>query len=88
MNSSIIDNSDFIHINARFPHIGCRLFHIWGDVQCTEYINNLLNDTREGTRIGFPVEIGHALIRLLLLHEELFPHSRIDKPWSNILKRS
>lgn len=87
-NNFIIDNEDFTHINERFPHIGCRIHFMWGQRSCTEFINHVLNDTRNGTRSGFPIEIGAALIRLLLLHEEQFPDTRIEKPWANILKRS
>lgn len=42
----------------------------WGYKECEEYMNNLLNDNPDGTRQGFPPEVGYAMMNLLRQHQE------------------
>lgn len=49
-----------------FAHIQAAIEVMWSDpVQLVEYINRLLNDTRENTRSGFPHPASTTLIELL-----------------------
>ena len=69
----ITENENFITINKEFPHIGHKIEIMWGHPECAAYFKNLLNDTRDGTRQGFPKHIASALFKLSVLHDELFP---------------
>lgn len=60
-------------IDQRFPHIGKQLKHLWGGPDFSAHIVYLLNDTRNGTRQGFPGDVALALFRLIQLHDHKFP---------------
>jgi hypothetical protein len=47
---------------------------LWGSDMFNEYINNILNDTRDGKRQGFPKPILEALMGLQNTHHRFFPH--------------
>ena len=53
-----------------FPRIqeGIRLR--WHTLSCKEYIDNLLADTRDGTRQGFPIEVVDILLELNKLNTD------------------
>jgi hypothetical protein len=74
-------NESFQIVNQRFSRIGKRLAELWGHDGCTDYINDLLNDTRGG-RQGFPPDVAIALFRLESAHDAAFPH--LVKPSSDI----
>lgn len=74
-------NESFQIVNNRFSRIGRRLAELWGHDGCTDYINDLLNDTRGG-RQGFPPDVAIALFRLESAHDAAFPH--LVKPSSDI----
>lgn len=42
----------------------------WGFKECEEYMNKLLNDSRDGNRQGFPPEVGYAIMNLLRQHQD------------------
>lgn len=44
----------------------------WGYNECETYMNNLINDSREGSRLGFPPDVGYAIMQLLRQHQEEF----------------
>ena len=66
-------NPQFNAINDAFPHIGNRLKLYWGHQEFFSYLHNLLNDTRGGTRKGFPAEVLLALQSLSDEHDEAYP---------------
>jgi hypothetical protein len=71
---SVLDaNPHFIAINDAFPHIGNRLKLCWGHQEFFSYLHHLLNDTRGGTRKGFPAEVLLALQSLSDEHDEAYP---------------
>lgn len=47
-----------------YPHIYAKLEIMWGYPEMDIYINNLLMDTRDGKRNGFPPDVGQELLKL------------------------
>lgn len=41
----------------------------WGYKECEDYMNNLLNDSRECNHQWFPPEVGYAIMNLLRQHQ-------------------
>ena len=70
---SIRDNTDFQIIDRAFPHIGKKLELLWGDTEFHRFVQRLEQDTRQGSRAGFPPDILFALARLVLAHDAVFP---------------
>lgn len=66
----------------KYPHIADKLNLAWGYPEFPLVVNRLLTDTRDDTRQGFPPEIGQALMRILALYYQKFPHRNINS--SNI----
>ena len=80
----MIDNEDFVLVNEKFPHIGRKIEVFWGQPECYALFKDLMLDTRDGERQGFPKEVGLALHNLSLLHDEKFPqYVKADHPWLN-----
>jgi hypothetical protein len=65
-------NESFQILNSRYARLGTRVAELWGHEGCTDYINELMNDTRGG-RQGFPADVAIALFRLVQDHERDFP---------------
>ena len=82
--NNLLDNEELETIKQRFPHIGRQLLSLWGCPDFSVYINQLLSDTRGGSRQGFPVEVARALFKLIQLHDRAFPLHASDIPdiWS------
>jgi len=69
----LADNAEFKLVNSRFPRIGQRILATWGHSTFCDYVNELMNDKRDGRRQGFPEEIMLALFRLMQQHDKEFP---------------
>lgn len=81
-------NEDFQLVDKSFPHIGHKLKLLWGHKECAELLHNLLTDTRDGTRQGFPKPISSALFKLLALHDNLYPPKNLKTDiWADVYKR-
>ena len=63
-------NEDFIAVYARFPHIGKKLTDLWGSGGFDLFINNLLMDTKDGARQGFPDDVAFHLFQLAKLQDD------------------
>jgi len=50
-----------------YPHIRSRLQHLWRRRSCIEYLNQLLEDNRGGTRTGFPQPVVEEILFLLAI---------------------
>jgi hypothetical protein len=50
-----------------FPHISTRLQELWPRRSCAQYLNRLLEDNRNGARIGFPPPVVDESLHLLEL---------------------
>lgn len=64
---------DFMAIDAKFKRIGRRLKDLWGGPECLGYLNELIHDTRDGTRQGFPMDVAMAIFKLSRKHDQAFP---------------
>lgn len=60
------------------PRISGSIEFTWGYKECEEYMNNLINDSREGNRQGFPVKVGYAIMNLLRQHQNEFTEVQRD----------
>ena len=47
-----------------FPHIAQRLIDLWRKPDCLVYMQNLLDDNRDGARAGFPQTVAEELLIL------------------------
>ncbi len=54
-------------------HAFKRIEALWGTDVCRAYLLELLTDTREHTRKGFPVETARQLLECLETHDKEFP---------------
>lgn len=70
---TLAGNQHFAVINERFPRIGNRLARLWASTRFSAEVNDLLNDTRAGSRQGFPPEVAMALFSLIQDHDKAFP---------------
>lgn len=70
----ITSDENFIILSEAFPDLGRRIEFLWGDSSCRMFIQNLLNDTRDGRRQGFPQSVSMAIIALSLKHDNDFPN--------------
>lgn len=71
---SITNLSTFQIVQFNVPHISKNLEALWGTVEFEQYICHIMLDTREGTREGFPIMVGRALLILLNQHGAEFPY--------------
>lgn len=69
----IVENYDYAVVNSYYPRIGQAIVFLWGQPEFITYVNNLLTDTRDGKRQGFPGEVAPALLRLSMLHDQEYP---------------
>lgn len=68
------NNPHYSAISEAFPHIGHKLKLYWGHQDFVRYMQELMHDTRNGQRRGFPFEIALALTSLSDDHRQLFPN--------------
>jgi len=67
-----------------FPGIAAKLKLFWGEQEFSDLVHDLLNDTRDHERQGFPLEVTSALITLQYWHDRQFPQlaERTVNAWS------
>jgi len=76
LKSFTIQESDhFVVIRKAHPHIAQRIELMWGYVELHDYVMDLFMDTRDGQRRGFSEEVSKALMHLMHIHSDLFPHT-------------
>lgn len=73
MYMNIREDRDFQLIQKEYGRIARMLELLWGSDMFNEYIDNLMSDTRDGQRKGFPKPIVEALIGLQVTHIRLYP---------------
>lgn len=64
---------DYQLILSQYGRIGKMLGLLWGSSTFNMYIDNLMHDTRDGQRQGFPQDVAEALLGLQMTHHRLFP---------------
>lgn len=52
-----------------YPHVVARLMETWPGPQALDYLNQLLKDTRNGTRAGFPMAVLNEILMLVAVLE-------------------
>ena len=63
-------------------HIELQLHYLYATKDYRIYINQLLNESRDGKRQGFPPQVAKHLFQLLQAHDAEFPHYiPKPKPW-------
>jgi hypothetical protein len=67
------DNANFLVIHRQVPRVAESLRTLWGSAEFDEFVHNLLTDTRDGARRGFPLGVAQALFRLAIDHDEAYP---------------
>lgn len=75
---SLQNDYHYLLVNSRFPKLGLGIELRWGTKELEPYLLDLINDTREHTRQGFPKDIFDALQSLLIYHHKSFPGKRIQ----------
>lgn len=66
-------------VNSKFPHIGKKLEFLWGNHECRTLLFDLINDRRETDQVGrrhaagFPFDVAAALLKLISIHDEVYP---------------
>lgn len=61
------------HSISDFPHLVGRLQALWPTPDCAAFLTELIEDTRGGTRSGFPQQIAEEILLLQRVLEELAP---------------
>ena len=69
----MMHSTELTVVNEAFPTIGKTISILWGASCLPEYIDKLINDTRDGDRQGFPIEVFVALAKLREQHTIEFP---------------
>jgi hypothetical protein len=82
----IKQNPDLLLVSRRYPHIGQVIELLWGEKEFNSYVLKLMNDTRNGERAGFPVEVASALLSLSLEHDFYYPHHTTTPSIWNLTK--
>lgn len=66
------------YIASSYPRIHEKIVHTWGTEECRNYLMNLINDSRDGSRQGFSPLIGKEIVLLLLEHDVRFPYLAVE----------
>ena len=80
----MINDEDIEVLKSKFPHVAFKIRTLWGFPQMNAYFGELLSDnTRDGTRQGFPMEIALLLMNLSEKHQKDYPEylSNDDGVW-------
>jgi len=59
-------------LEQKYPHILDRLIIMWDSPEFDSYLNKFMLDQREHARQGFPPEVASEILKLSMLHSELF----------------
>jgi len=64
-----VDKEEILNfISLKYPKISNLIDAAWNEPDFDSLVNNLLMDSRGGTRQGFPMEITNAIFDLIKLH--------------------
>ena len=55
-----------------FGHVAKRVKATWGTQACMDYLYELVHDTRDGQRSGFPLEVVEEIVLLMLVLEDAY----------------
>lgn len=63
---------------GKFDRIAKTIILGWGTIQLKNFLNDLLNDTRDHTRQGFPSDVASALLKLSLENIKFLEHKGLE----------
>lgn len=78
MNEKILkllnDKADYYphNLEQQFPHVLEKIMIMWDSMEFDSYLNKFMLDKREHARQGFPPAVASEILRLSMLHSELF----------------
>lgn len=67
-----------VKLEQQFPHVLEKIFIMWDSTEFDSYLNKFMLDKREHPRHGFPPEVASEILRLSMLHSELFDSTPIS----------
>lgn len=65
-------STDTSRLYESFPHLA-RIDELWGRAECRAFLQELMNETRDGAREGFAPEHASTIFRLLVEHDKAYP---------------
>ncbi len=65
------EDAYFQKVQEKYANIAAKILDFAGNPAFDDFVMSLLNDTRGGSRQGFPDEIGVALMKLTRIHDKL-----------------
>jgi hypothetical protein len=68
------DSQYFKTVNASFPKIGDKIKLFWGHPEFVVLMHELLTDSGDRVRMGFPAPVLFALHELATDHDHIYPH--------------
>lgn len=68
-----------INLAKQFPAVLDKIMIMWDSSEFDSYLNKFMLDKREHPRQGFPPEVASEILRLSMLHSELFGTVAINK---------
>jgi hypothetical protein len=66
-------------LEKQYPLIFEKIMIMWDSAEFDSYLNKFMLDKREHPRQGFPPAVASEILRLSMLHSELFGSSPISK---------
>ena len=76
------DLADYRTVNDAFGHIGKSIKRHWGREEFIDYMHELLNDSRHGTRRGFSADVLQSLQGIAREHRAEYPRLTSESPWN------
>lgn len=75
-------------LEQKFPRVFNRIIELWHSPDIDDYFTDLMMDTREGTRQGFPPDAASEIFSLSTVHTKLLEQAQQDavggNPWDNV----
>ncbi len=73
------------NLEEKFPRVLNRIVELWDKKEIDDYFNDLLMDTRGGTRQGFPPEVASEIFALSIAHAKIREQKLLaaGNPWDD-----
>ena len=76
------------NLEKRYPRVVNRIADLWHSKEIDAYFTDLMTDTRDGSRHGFPSELASEIFSLSLVHAKLRSQKQQDaavvNPWDDV----
>ena len=70
-----------LQLSNQFPNILDKLMAMWDSVEFDSFLNTFMLDKRDHPRHGFPPKVASELLRISMLHSELFGTTQTANNW-------